>query len=315
MSPPAFFRLPREIRLMIYSHSLISSFPISVWPATTLCGQGSPTDPVPNSRLWDVDLGLLRCNSAIAAEAAAVFYGGNTFRIHGDDLDYRLAVNWLKQIGIQNRGYLATLEMRIWIPGKAFQLTDGTRIREYKLGRLFSRHPHLAAPLLSCPDGQVDVIDPLLETIIALVGQAGGRRLTLHLNLGLLDIDIIPGIKPAPDRKVTEGLSMDLPNLLETWRAQYTSDDRCRNVDILWRAYTYKCFFIDNKTLIEDLGWQILEAKEDEWSRAETPRTGFTTSSVRLCLKRKKLTEKLTGPKPYFVSRNLRNRRVWATRS
>ncbi|KAI4112196.1 MAG: hypothetical protein LQ339_000204 [Xanthoria mediterranea] len=317
-----FLDLPWDIRLIVYSSLLVSSSQIDVWPATMLCGLGSPAESVPHSTIWDVSLSLLRCNSTIAAEAGAVFYGNNTFRIHGDDRDYRLVVHWLEQIGLKNRGYLRRLEMRVWIPLKAWQQPNGIRTDGVEDNYSFPCHPHLAAPSLPCPEGAVDVIDPLIETIIALVSRSGGRKLKLYLNLGPLDFNIIPGIIGPGIRgpgiigpamlahgrvgpRMIQGpevwLSMDLPNLVEKWRAEYTSDDRLRIVDILWTTKTDKKFFLDAKTFIEHLGWQILEHQEDEWYQPTDPPTTSPTASppISLLLQRKKLTATLVADHPY----------------
>ncbi|KAI4263310.1 MAG: hypothetical protein L6R42_001541 [Xanthoria sp. 1 TBL-2021] len=312
-----FLGLPWDIRLIIYSSLLVSSSPIDVWPATMLCGLGSPAESVPHSTIWDVSLGLLQCNSTIAAEAGAVFYGNNTFRIHGDDRDYRLVVHWLKQIGLQNRAYLKRLEIRIWIPMKAWQLPNGTRTDGLEDSHSFPCHPHLAAPSIPCPEGAVDVIDPLIETIIALVSQSGGRKLKLYLNFGPMDFNTIPGligpgitgpgtigagrVEPRMSQGPEAWLSMDLPNLIEKWRAEHTSDDRLRIVDILWTTNTDKDFFLDSRTLIERLEWQVLEELEDKWYQLPDPPTQALTAprTIFLLLKRKKLTTTLVADAPF----------------
>ncbi|KAL8806273.1 MAG: hypothetical protein Q9182_001420 [Xanthomendoza sp. 2 TL-2023] len=305
MSQLGFLGLPLEIRLMTYSFLLVSSSTISVWPATTLSGQGAPAEPIPNSPVFGLALGLLGCNSTIAAEAAAVFYGENIFRIHGLNQDYRLAVNWLKQIGLRNRSYLGTLEMRVWTPLKAWQQPDGMRVRRsekripdghpLRASRMeywSPRHPHLPTPSLPCPAGQVDIVDPLIETIVELLARCGGRRLRLHLHLGLLPSNIIPGIEIAENHEAVDQFTMDLPNLIETWRAHYTSDDHLRDVDVLWTAYTDSRFLLGKRTLIDGIGWQIVEERENNWTQdADEARL----TPVTLLLRRKKLTTAI-GP-------------------
>ncbi|KAL8689047.1 MAG: hypothetical protein Q9224_004735 [Gallowayella concinna] len=305
MSRPGFLRLPIEIRFIIYSFLLVSPSAISVWPATTLCGRGAPAEPVATSPGFRLALDLLRCNSTVAAEAATIFYGENTFRIHGGDRDYRLAINWLKQIGLRNRRCLGTLEMRIWTPLKAWQRPDGMRTRfsenNITIGRssrssplrywdTHPRHPHLPALSIPCPAGQVDVIDPMIETIIALIAQCGGRPLRLYLNLGFLPLNIIPGIEIDEDLEAEGRFHMDLPYLIEKWRAKYTWDDRLRDVDVLWTAYIDKRFLQEKRTLIDEIGWQIVEEREDQWSQVATE---ALPSALTLFLKRKKLTTAL----------------------
>ncbi|KAL8887765.1 MAG: hypothetical protein Q9215_004705 [Flavoplaca cf. flavocitrina] len=312
-----FLGLPWDIRLMVYSTLLVSSSPIDVWPATMLCGLGSPAQSVPHSMIWDVSLGLLRCNSTIASEAAAVFYGNNTFCIHGDDRDYGLVIHWLKQIGVQNRRFLRRLEMRIWMPLKAWQQIDGSRTDGVGVKHAFPCHPHLLAPSMPCPEGAVDVIDPLVEDIIALVSEPGGRKLKLFLKLGPTDFNIVPGVigpgqlgpgeigtgrvRPRIIQGPEAWLSMDLPNLIEKWRAEYTLDGRLRHVNILWTTKTDRTFFLGEKDFIEHLGWQILEEQEDKWYWPTDTPTGCpgAPSNVSLVLKRRKLTTTLAADNPF----------------
>ncbi|KAL8675589.1 MAG: hypothetical protein Q9168_000101 [Polycauliona sp. 1 TL-2023] len=258
--------------------------------------------------IWDMSLGLVRCNSTIGAEAAAVFYGNNIFRIHSDDWDYRLVVHWLKQIGRQNRSYLRRLEMRIWVPRKAWQQPNGIRTNGRDDNRL---HPHLAAPSLPCPAGKVDVVDPLVENIIALVSQSRGRKLKLCLKLGPTDFNVVPGsIGPSTVGPSTAGpsekanrrdqgdeawLSMDLPNLIEKWRAGYTSNDRLRIVDVLWTVTTDKSFFLNARKSIEYLGWQIVNEP------TEYELTDPAPSTIPIVLKRRKLTTTPAAEHPYIL--------------
>ncbi|KAL8773307.1 MAG: hypothetical protein Q9209_001701 [Squamulea sp. 1 TL-2023] len=296
-----FLQLPIDVRLIIYSYLLTSSSSISVWPATTLCGQGSPAESVPRSTIWNLSLGLLQCNSIIAREAATVFYGGNTFRIHSDDWDYRLIVHWLKQIGSQNRAALRWLEVRIWKPKKAWQLSNGTRLGRLGQDDCYLPHPHLAVPSLPCPEGAVDIIDPLIETIIALVSQSGGRKLQLYLKVGLLDLYTIPGIESARGQEAEDGFSMDLPNLIENWRTKYILGGHGRNVEILWNTSTDNDFFLNIRTIIEQRGWQIVWEHNDAWMKAiEYPtREPTKPSIIQLLLKRTELITMPAAADPY----------------
>ncbi|KAL8852598.1 MAG: hypothetical protein Q9221_002594 [Calogaya cf. arnoldii] len=198
---------------------------------------------------------------------------------------------------------------RIWIPRKAWQQPNGMRTDGVNHHHCFARHPHLAPPSIPCSEGVVDVIDPSLETIIALLSLAGGRKLKLYLKLGLTDFHTIPGLV-GPDvfgSGKTEGgstscegrgpeawLSMDLPNLIEKWRAEYTSDDRLRSVDILWTTATDKQWLRFSRKNIKGLGWQIFEETEDKlFEPIELLSEALTTfRTVYLSLRREKLMTK-----------------------
>ena len=57
---------------------------------------------------WLLALKLFRCNKTVSQEAAAVFYGGNTFYFHpGSSWD--TLVHWLKVIGSYNRTCLTNV--------------------------------------------------------------------------------------------------------------------------------------------------------------------------------------------------------------
>lgn len=247
-----------------------------------------------SSSIQNLAIALLKCHRTIAPEAASVFYGKNMFSFIGAH-EYLPIITWLDQISEQYRGYLTSLEMTMWRPSKAWQLPGGTRLTEDALNGYSFRHPHLAAPSTPCPEGEVDIVNPAIETIIQLLARSNNdKKLTLYLNLAF---DTIPGIELILEREDAHLFSMDLPNLIEKWRTDYSSG----TLEVLWRTEAYREPFLQNRKSIEDLGWEIVEEKQAERFRlASSPEpTAFPT--MRLLLKRTKLTAPplAADPDPY----------------
>ncbi|KAI4185939.1 MAG: hypothetical protein LQ346_005783, partial [Caloplaca aetnensis] len=215
----------------------------------------------------DLALGLLRCSTTVAAESAPVFYRGNVFRFCGDH-DYYPIITWLDKLGA-TREYLKKLEISVRRPRTAWQMPDGKRHRIlYSGGRgLSTHHPLLPPPKdPTYMEGEVDIIDPAVETIISLLAKSndGDRKLTLYLDTGYYNI---PGIELYVG-EATSLFSTDLPNLVETWRTSYFSDDDASgggaSLDVVWKAEVAREDFHDKRTLIEKVGWKIFDKQEAE---------------------------------------------------
>ncbi|KAL8738163.1 MAG: hypothetical protein Q9181_001021 [Wetmoreana brouardii] len=243
----------------------------------------------------NLNLSLFRCNSTVGAEAARVYYRENIFAFHGDH-EYLPVITWLGQIGEENRSNLTSLKMSVRSPSKAWQLPDGTRLKMSASEQFSPRHPHFAGPSGPCPQGEVDIIDPAIETIISIFTQSSNRKLKLYLNL---EFDTIPGAGVG-----VEYFSMDLPNLIEKWRTDYTSGGDWRSLEVLWRAETWKGTFLERRALIEGQGWEILEEKEAQrfLPIQFAPDERFTYPTIQLLLKRKQLTVPLLAADPDLYS-------------
>ncbi|KAL8895359.1 MAG: hypothetical protein Q9207_008204 [Kuettlingeria erythrocarpa] len=268
-----FLSLPAEIRLNIYSFCLISSSSIVVWSGNF---ETYRSDKRPSrlqmhreemtSSTRNLALGLLRCSTTVAAESARVFYRGNLFRFTGYH-EYYPVITWLDKLG-KNRKYLENLAISVRRPDRAWQMPDGSRHQlAYTMSRGLSlHHPHLAPPEEpSYLEGEVDVVDPALETIISLLSKSssdGGRKMTLYLDTGYY---IIPGIELIIE-EYTSLFSMDLPNLVETWRTSYFFDDDpgASSLDVVWKAEVSREDFYDKRALIQNVGWKIFEKQEAE---------------------------------------------------
>ncbi|KAL9037770.1 MAG: hypothetical protein Q9180_003534 [Flavoplaca navasiana] len=311
-----FLMLPTEVRSMIYSQCLVSLWPIVVWSAIYDFTSEDrnvvlKADRIAHNRearaphVRAVLLSLLRCSRSTAADAAAVFYHKNTFCFSGDHEYYRI-ISWLHQIGLQNRNSLSSLEISVRPPQKAWQLPDGTRLKRrnrsgYSARRestpVFSpRHPHLTAPSHDNPEGEVDVINPAIETIISLFARPRhDSSIKLILNLGFA---IVPGIMDFGEELFRPGyLTMDLPNLVEKWGADYTFGA----MEVLWRGEATREDFLPQQIAIANVGWEIFEDEEMErpWLGSYY-RLGPNDEipQIHFLLKRKSLTGPLLASNP-----------------
>ncbi|KAL8952483.1 MAG: hypothetical protein Q9222_001624 [Ikaeria aurantiellina] len=303
-----FLSLPPEVRLNIYSFCLINYKPIVVWSARYEEYWGAN----PSRRLqWDREamaastrglaVGLLRCSTSVAVESAPFFYENNTFVFRGDH-QYSPVIAWLDKIG-ENREHLRSLELTIRRPRKAWQMTDGSRYREdftSSKGLAF-HHPHFARLEGLYEEGEVDIVDPAIETIISMLARSvHGQAITLSLDTGCNNI---PGI----ELFVEEGTSlftMDLPNLIEKWRTSYFSESSYASLDIIWKAAVGQYYSIENRRMIEALGWDICEEQEGMYTHEFQSRPGQKPREfpvTRIWMRRKPLTGQLiaAAPDPY----------------
>ncbi|KAL8668526.1 MAG: hypothetical protein Q9168_006846 [Polycauliona sp. 1 TL-2023] len=217
------------------------------------------------ARAWDIRrvfISLLRCCRISATDAAPIFYRQNTFVISGDHGYYRI-IAWLDKIGYCNRANLSALEISVADPDGVWRLPSGTRIEPWELPDdtcvpgSNSTHESLAPRRTQLPEGEVNVINPAIETIISFFAHDDCLlkiRLVFQLEWGQ-----IPGMCFHEDTGDQSGkvFTMDLPNLVEKWRTDYTFG--C--MEILWRGDFTKCILLRDRDLIESLGWEILEEK------------------------------------------------------
>ncbi|KAH6674725.1 hypothetical protein B0J14DRAFT_587983 [Halenospora varia] len=272
-----FFSLSREIRDEIYKHALVSSEPVIAWSGhyDIINGYGLAERKKPwsakssklvtsckliYSSLSHLSMGLLRCNRLIAAEAARVFYTKNTFafrRYFAVDI----IISWLVDIGLHNRGYLQSIEIEMNQPQECWQLPDGSRRglvgRKY-YERVFQRNKNLHLPSDKATEGLVENIHPAIETIFSLLGE---NKWSPKLNVTFLpERRYFPGIKEigSPVQR------MDLPNLIEVFRAKHTSiPGLSREVDVLWKGKgCNRKETNDSKSLFKANNWEIVEWRE-----------------------------------------------------
>ena len=316
----AFEALPREIRDSIYTFALVASSPIIVWSA-----QLKRTFPPGHEkfqyrgqriytykRRWNheamtssrkgLGLGLLQCNRTIALEAAQKFYGQNTFAFDGYH-EWIPVISWLDAIGDVNRSLLTRLEACQRNPTKAWQYPDGTRVSIHidERSEIYPRNPHFPH-LDAVPEGEVDSINPLIEMIFLMLGQCEtSNKLVFALNL---EYGLVPGtvIHDMSEDADIDYSSMDLPNLIEKWRVDYTTGTTRRPVEVIWKAECLRTLYNEKKSLIEDLGWDILEQEEAEKSwriKFIDDRIEYIPDpTMKFTLKRKALVGPLVASEP-----------------
>ncbi|KAL8879058.1 MAG: hypothetical protein Q9198_003259 [Flavoplaca austrocitrina] len=290
LSRSKFLQLPAEIRLRIYSFSLNSPSPIIVWSAESHHGNYKPT----HKRTWhrekmassrrNLALGLLRCSTIVAAESAQFFYSRNTFRFQGDH-EYYPVITWLDKLN-DNREYLGSLEITVRRPSKAPKFYAPPRKAYSTYSGFTPVSPHIVPFML--PDGDIDIIDPVIETIISrLVKPRRNQTMTLCFDAGSF---YLPGVDLWMSENVVL-LNMDFPNSVEMWRTKHCLDDNQASLDVVWRVAVNKEDFHTpgcSREMIEGIGWKILDEQQaelihDPWDRSED---GTASSSIQLLMRR-----------------------------
>lgn len=330
-----FFSLSREIRDEIYQHALISSEPIIAWSGhyDIIDGYGLAERKKPwsakssklvtsckliYSSVSHLSMGLLRCNRLIAAESAQVFYTRNTFafrRFFAVDL----IISWLVDIGLHNRGSLRSMEIELMPPQECWQLPDGSRrgiVNKRYYERVFQRNKNLYLRSGEATEGMVENIHPAIETIFSLLGEnKWSPKLTVTF---LPESRYLPGYKEigSPAQR------MDLPNLIEVFRAKHTSTPGVsREVDVLWKGNGCHLRKVNAaKFPFETNNWEVVEWREEVVGMERMQGEGFNIPCYRswenhtlrdhekeIChiaftLRRKKIVGKLIAFRPELES-------------
>jgi hypothetical protein len=175
-------------------------------------------------------------------------------------------------------------------------------------------------------EGEVENINPAIETIFSILGhtepgrdgEIGVQKLTFILEV---DFNLIPGvvaIKRSDNEEfdrihcADRYFSMDMPNLMEKWRVEYTIAQGNKLVEVLWKVESERLLVEEKKMLIQERGWEILGEEEAEYvappflgeepppvSHSDAPRP-----TIRFMLKRKELRGPTIAadPNPYPYS-------------
>ncbi|PNS17615.1 hypothetical protein CAC42_3010 [Sphaceloma murrayae] len=305
--------LPRELRDQVYKESLISEHDIEV-STLRMRFEGTqpvfdPDDEAKATSLKGLNLGLLKADPMIAREAAQVFYSKNKFAFHGHR-DWSVAVDWLRSIGEDNRRLLTNIELDVRQIHRAYQFSDGLR-EGYFQRRCSSRHPLLQCPNEdgTWPEGDVDDVDHTMEDVFtALTDCTDGAKLALHLRyVG----GGYPGCFEDPsnidETNDDNYFSMDLPNLIEAWRAKHSDPDKKRDIDVLW--YIWGPIYED-KTVLDIIGDQLKtngfdiikdERLETTYDDPRNPGQKKTYRRLKVTMKRRALTGPIiqSDPNPY----------------
>jgi hypothetical protein len=289
-----FTSLPQEIRDQILTYALTSLNSIVVWSGklkSILSARNGADrwDPEwreqmrTRVRQWrrvkdanatresvaGLSLSLFLVSKSISQQATATFYKHNTFAFLGDHA-WQEIVDWLISIGYRQRSLLSSLKMTANRPFRCYQQADGTRLWQTDLPEdPYPRSPHFTSVAGSISEGRVDNINPLVETVFALLKEAKeGAKVQLCFVMGY---SYLPGFAIEPDIYIpnTRWWSLDLPNLVEVFREVGAGG---RSIDVVWKAQLYRPSFQEHRKAIEQI-WDIVEAEESEhrWDRPEQP--------------------------------------------
>jgi hypothetical protein len=266
------YSLPREVREMIYTYALIQASPIIVWSGiqeekTTMLDthmsqahaqicEAEVIHELPRHiSTCNLAINLLVCETRLGREAAAVFYGKNTFVFQGHH-NWTPIASWLRVIGNKNRNLLRSLEITAARPDQAWQTIRGKNPR-YLPGTCTSESS--VCPCNRCLEnaekfpnrGVVDDVNPAIETIFALIGKRSrGWELTVSMQLPLYypcgtehsvedvysDVQWY-GHDLAAD---TQWYCVDLASLVEKYLGLHTRECPTDNfVDVIWTSRDY----------------------------------------------------------------------------
>ncbi len=279
--PTTFLTLPREIRDLIYEYALVAEFEVRVWtgswrymPPTVNGVQPADFSPlyykldinhdVKAATLNSLAFNLLRCgNSTVAAEAACTFYTQNEFTFFRDH-NWGPIVQWLEGIGTRNRSLITRLAIANYRPRLVIQESDGTRPRSegVQFKYIHPRSHHFAPAGKPCNEGEgeVDDINPSVETVFSLLGGSRDRLLSIRF---YLDNNQLPGLRLSSSDEDDHDLfpfSPDLFYLIEKFCALYLCES-AEKVEVLWVAQISRSAFRAKKTAMENTGWQIVRTR------------------------------------------------------
>ncbi|KAF4636076.1 hypothetical protein G7Y89_g2021 [Cudoniella acicularis] len=310
-SPPlTFLSLPREIRDKIYDLALVSASPIIIWKGSWKCefhylpklkGEVWPglkrfssaihwrsiDQEAISASLRLRDVNLILCNKTVSYEAALVLYAKNTFSFLGEH-NWDPIASWLETIGAANPNSLVSMEINAYRPDPVWQRSSGERLGDpggFTREEIYPRHPYLHLRTCEKPlrHGQVDNINPAVETIFILLGQkTSAQKVTIVMQLPTC---IYPGARTPRHRfdiRPQGGL----------------------RVEVLWKGEECRQELEDQQAIIESIGWDInvLPAKEDELHpNPEEHGCHPTTDEWRIAkyiLRRKELTGPLWAQDP-----------------
>lgn len=176
LSQSKFLQLPTEVRCIIDSFCLISHFPIIVWRGKR---PHTRTDILPSlerdrqttlSSTQNLALGLLRCSTTVATESAQIFYSKNSFRFQRAHQSHVIA--WLIKVD-GNRKFLASVEIALQQRNIVWRRSHGSRAKLLCFDEkdLASHPAYLAPPKRPYQEGEVDITDPTIETIVSLLAK------------------------------------------------------------------------------------------------------------------------------------------------
>ena len=258
-----FLQLPSEVRCTIYSFCLVSPSSIVVWAAIR-----SDIAKALGHLVWDrqatvsstqnLALGLLHCSTTVATESAQIFYSKNSFRFQRANQSHVIA--WPINID-DNRNFLASVEIALQQRNIAWRRSHGScaKLLCFDEKDLASHPAYLAPPKRPYQEGQVDITDPTIKTIISLLAKREShnnhRVMTCYLG----------SIRDVLCDMALCGLgfpSTFSSNSVQIWRTIYFSDTNNDAMDVVWKAGLERDVFYEKRDSIEELGWNIFDVHE-----------------------------------------------------
>ena len=181
----------------------------------------------------------------------------------------------------------------------SWQNSNGSRvlISNFRDNEIWPRNESFLQLMIQ-PEGEVENINPVIESIFSLLGQYTSKpSQKLFFNLHLR-FDLVPGIIIVEDDNEdidASYFSMDLPNLIEFWRWKYTNGCGHRQLDVLWHAESYRKQAIAKQELIKEQGWDILRLELAEKKEFGELAKCLPIPTVKLVMRRTELVEQLVA--------------------
>lgn len=276
--------LPREIRDEIYTLLLVSESSFKGWHDPTelrmYVDYNYPEYPLFDLRGFTI--GLLYVSKHIALEAAAIFYGLNTFMFGGSQTTWNPLCYFLLQIGSTNRSHLRDLWAEISAPEPLLLYSDGTTTSNTPsfLDRVILKpdeYPRKYSEPIG-KDGTVIIAElpAAIKTIFRLLS-CDGPDLRLNLSIYEDSETFLPDL-PYDHSMHTSQWPMELPKHVDRMRKKYSTGNS--RVEITWHASLSEEgeeHLEAAKFFIEKAGWEILELKINPY--------GSPSRDLAMCLR------------------------------
>ena len=245
--------------------------------------------------------GLFYTNRIVSCEARIAFYTYNTFQVSsGSPKKWSRLWTFLRGIGDQNRSCIRALIVRFPYCEHAFLDPDGSLfqiVHEGINGEMRTYYqvcpPEVRTPLdlttvsrnFLPPMSNVELLEPAARACFRKLGSTGPRvKIVLEPlarelpGIGLLTDSEIKTLEREGKHEHTLPVeSLYVPEALENWAREETAG----RVSVVWETICSSQAFVDRKTQIEEIGWEILTVAAAEFGGK--PGTAF---EVRLRGKR-----------------------------
>lgn len=171
---------------------------------------------------------------------------------------------FLRTIGKHNRAHLRSLIVEV---GRPEQVTQD-RYGKHDLQSWYWQFDrvHLSHAPEQDSEAVVDYLSPAIEACFRILGK-NGPTLTLRL---ILERGCLPGARIWFDEQIEDAYNwdrLDVPDLVERSRRDFTAD----RVAVLWEGFSLRVLFREQQGVLESKGWEVVDAKEGEIPRKNSP--------------------------------------------